>query len=479
MTEASSSAVGTGTLDEGSVAPTGVAKRAEWAWSRRGNRRWRYALLRRMLALADVASALLASLSLAFVGQGTPDEFAWSLLYLPAWIVLAKLLGLYDRDGRTLRHLTTDEGAQIVLWALVGTSGLALFLELSPASLPDASSGLVVGGVAAVSAFLLRAFVRRSWRAITPRDQVAVVGSQAAAILQRKLELFPDLHMNIVDVRDTLDDATDVEWLAKVDRLVFAPDRLEELDVRRVVDLCPNTGIVLSILPPCRSAFASGVQLHHLAELPILDFRMTSVPRSTLFLKRVLDVVVSAVALVLLVPLFAAIALAIKLDSRGPVIFSQLRVGLGGRPFRMRKFRSMVENAEELLKGLVSIETIDEPVFKLQDDPRVTRVGSLLRRLSLDELPQFWNVLVGDMSLVGPRPEQLELVERYSDEQKHVRLGLKPGMTGPMQVYGRGLLSLSERVAVERDYLENLSIGRDLRILGLTLPVVLGRRGAY
>ena len=144
----------------------------------------------------------------------------------------------------------------------------------------------------------------------------------------------------------------------------------------------------------------------------------------------------------------------------------------------MLKFRTMVANAEELLPGLVQLDRLREPVFKLVDDPRVTRVGRFLRRTSLDELPQLVNVVRGDMSLVGPRPEQVELVERYAPEHRF-RLVVKPGLTGPMQVYGRGRLDFDERLAVEREYIENLSLGRDLRILALTLARSLPARGAW
>ena len=138
----------------------------------------------------------------------------------------------------------------------------------------------------------------------------------------------------------------------------------------------------------------------------------------------------------------------------------------------------MVTNAEERLSEVVSVDDLPAPMFKLVQDPRVTRIGRLLRRTSLDELPQLLNVVKGDMSLVGPRPEQIELVERYRPE--HVfRLAVKPGLTGPMQVYGRGELTFDERLAVERDYIENLSLGRDLRILALTLTAVVAGRGAY
>jgi lipopolysaccharide/colanic/teichoic acid biosynthesis glycosyltransferase len=222
----------------------------------------------------------------------------------------------------------------------------------------------------------------------------------------------------------------------------------------------------------------SSVQLSHIAELPFLEYETGDLARSTLFIKRALDLVVSPVLLVVLFPLFGVIGVAIKLDSRGPVLFSHLRAGVNGRPFRMFKFRSMVADAEELLQDIVPFDKLGEPMFKLRDDPRATRVGRVLRRWSLDELPQLWSVLVGDMSLVGPRPEQLDLVERYTAEQR-LRLELKPGITGPMQVYGRGELTLAERVAVEQDYINNLSVGRDLRIIGMTFGAVISRRGAF
>jgi lipopolysaccharide/colanic/teichoic acid biosynthesis glycosyltransferase len=263
-----------------------------------------------------------------------------------------------------------------------------------------------------------------------------------------------------------------------VDRVVFAPTSLDEAQVRAVLEAARATGVTLTVVPPCRSAFGPAAQLHRIAELPLLNYAASDPSRSTLFLKRVLDVAVSTVALVALLAPFVVIAIAIKLESRGPVFFSQLRAGQNGRPFRMRKFRTMVPNAEELLPDLVPFELLEEPMFKLRHDPRVTRVGRVLRRWSLDELPQLWNVLVAQMSLVGPRPEQLDLVERYALEHRF-RLAVRPGITGPMQVYGRGQLTFGERLAVERDYIENLSIGRDLRILGATLTVVVTGRGAF
>ena len=186
----------------------------------------------------------------------------------------------------------------------------------------------------------------------------------------------------------------------------------------------------------------------------------------------------STAMLVITAPALVLIALAVLIDSRGPLLFVQVRAGMDGRPFRMFKFRTMVADAEQRLGEVVQFETLTEPMFKLQRDPRVTRVGRLLRRASLDELPQLFNVLKGDMSAVGPRPEQIDLVARYAEEHRF-RLTVKPGLTGPMQVFGRGALSFEERLAVERDYIDNLSITRDLRILAMTIAPVLSGRGAF
>jgi lipopolysaccharide/colanic/teichoic acid biosynthesis glycosyltransferase len=160
------------------------------------------------------------------------------------------------------------------------------------------------------------------------------------------------------------------------------------------------------------------------------------------------------------------------------MLFRQQRASIHGRPFRMLKFRTMVANAEQLLPDLVSFDELADPMFKLEDDPRTTHVGRVLRRFSLDELPQLLNVLRGDMSIVGPRPEQTELVERYGPEDRF-RLDVKPGLTGPMQVFGRGHLTFEERRAVEREYVENLSLRRDLRLVAMTMTTVVTGKGAF
>lgn len=196
------------------------------------------------------------------------------------------------------------------------------------------------------------------------------------------------------------------------------------------------------------------------------------------FIKRGIDILGALIGLLISIPLVAIAALAIKLDSPGPIFYWQVRIGENGLPFRIAKLRSMVRDADAQLDQLIDLDALDEPVYKIADDPRVTRVGRVLRRTSLDEAPQFYNVLKGDMSLVGPRPEDARIVAMYTDKERR-RLAIKPGMTGPMQVSGRGSLGLNNRLRLELDYIDNYSLMRDLKILLRTLPAIFHGNGAY
>ena len=443
---------------------------------------WRDALLRRMLALGDAASALLASASLGFLFGSDFAHLLWSALFVPVWLLLAKVLGLYDRDHRALRHVTVDELPAIFIWATMGISLLALVLARTPAGPISPSEAIGAWLIVVSAAFLLRASARMVWRWITPASRTLIVGGGTlGAATRRKIELFPDIHADVVAEWDELparDLEASADALGDLDRVILASQAIDEESIARLVAYCRRRNMNLSVIPPVRGMLGTAVQLNHVADLPVVEYNTWDVSRSTLLLKRVLDITVASVALVVLGPLMIPIALAIKLDSPGPVFFTQLRAGRNGRPFRMRKFRTMVSDAEKRLPELVPFDALLVPMFKLPGDPRVTRVGRFLRRTSLDELPQFVNVLKGEMSLVGPRPEQVELVDRYTPDQVF-RLAVKPGLTGPMQVYGRGRLTFEERLAVERDYIENLSLGRDLRILALTLSAVASGRGAF
>ena len=194
-------------------------------------------------------------------------------------------------------------------------------------------------------------------------------------------------------------------------------------------------------------------------------------------LKRIIDILGSFVGLTCLLLASPFIIVAIAVSSPGKILFRQPRVGQGGRQFIMYKFRTMGAGAETELDDLIDLNGLDEPAFKLDNDPRVTRVGAFLRRWSLDEMPQFWNVLKGQMSLVGPRPEETRIVALYNDEQRR-RLAVKPGMTGPMQVSGRADLSMNDRLKLEVAYIENYSLWRDVTIIARTLPAIVKGDGA-
>ena len=214
--------------------------------------------------------------------------------------------------------------------------------------------------------------------------------------------------------------------------------------------------------------------------LPFVELTVPSLKARQLLIKRVVDLIGSGLGLVLLSPVFAVVAIAIKLDSRGPVFFTQDRVGMGGRTFRFVKFRTMREGADDEKSDMAHLNQTGDPrLFKIPNDPRVTRLGARLRRWSMDELPQLWNVFVGDMSLVGPRPFFESDLEAYRDHH-FIRLGAKPGMTGLWQVKGRSsVVDFEEVVRMDREYIDQWSLWLDLLILVRTFPAVLSRSGAF
>ena len=455
----------------------------------------RGALLRRLLASGDWL-ALIATLCVATAASSTTDTgtLFWAVLLSPVWVLVLKLHGLYDNDHRRIRHSTLDELPKLVSASALGTLALDGLLALSPAGPLSPKCAIFVGIGSFLGTFVLRAGVRFVWQRTAGIAIGIVIGPPAVAeMVARRVSTHPEARLRLAGFLAAdegaaaptglprLGSIADLERVAahyEVERVVVTAQEMSEPAAEQLIEQCKAAGLGLTFLPQHFGLLGPGIEFNRLAELPVLDFRFSDPPLSTLMLKRILDVVVSATLLALLSPLLVILALYVLIDDGRPVLFRQMRVGKDGAPFRMTKFRTMVADAEERLGELVDLEKLDEPVFKIQDDPRITRSGRFLRRTSLDELPQFLNVLGGAMSLVGPRPEEEKVVALY-DERQRARLAVKPGLTGPMQVYGRGDLTFEERLAMERDYLDNLSITGDLAILLRTPAAVLRGDGAY
>lgn len=261
------------------------------------------------------------------------------------------------------------------------------------------------------------------------------------------------------------------------DKLVI-PDPKHHLgdDFIDVLNFCESREIALYSLPNRFHVAVEQREISSFSGIPMIQLRDAGDRVIYPLIKRVADIVLASAALVFGLPIWLALALGIKLYDRGPVFFNQTRAGLHGQPFKMYKFRSMVNDAEKKLADLVDLDNLDEPVFKIRNDPRVTPLGRFMRRTGLDEIPQLLNVLKGDMSLVGPRPEEMSVVERYNGWQRR-RLKAVPGITGHQQIHNRGEASLARRIEYDLIYIKHQSLVLDLIILMKTVMVVLTGKG--
>lgn len=246
----------------------------------------------------------------------------------------------------------------------------------------------------------------------------------------------------------------------------------------RFVQMCRQLGVDFRIVPDLYEISFDRVNVLHISGIPLIELKELSLIGWNLVIKRALDIGLVLLASPLLVPLVLVLSLLIRMDSPGPAIFRQTRIGKEGKPFTCYKFRTMIANAEQRKAELQRLNEADGPLFKIRSDPRITRIGRILRRSSLDELPQVWNVLLGDMSLVGPRPALPEEVGQY-EPWHHRRLEVTPGLTGLWQVLGRSDTSFDKMVRLDIYYAENWSVGMDLHILLKTIPTVLSGKGAY
>lgn len=264
-----------------------------------------------------------------------------------------------------------------------------------------------------------------------------------------------------------------------VDEVIFAGDGIDFYeDSRELANLCVDLGVKIRVatqLPP--PIGSSEVSIEYLDDLPLLTYSTTPEQGFSLIVKRLLDLGMALFSLAILSPLILVIAVLVKLTSPGPVFYRQKRLGLYGRPFTLVKFRTMVDGAEDRLWEIIHLNEMDGPVFKMKNDPRITRFGSFLRKTSIDEIPQFWNVIKGEMSIVGPRAALPEEVRNYRINYRR-RLSVKPGMTCLWQVSGRNEINFEKWMEMDLEYIDNWSVWLDLAIIMRTLPAVFSGRGA-
>jgi exopolysaccharide biosynthesis polyprenyl glycosylphosphotransferase len=425
-------------------------------------------------------------------------QWATALLALAAlagWVTLFTIYGLYERQSGTIAASTFDETATMLnalmagsLVMLLAGQGLEKWFDLKVYSPSEAVLFLVFAlALVPTARFLLRNRLLHGM--VRPRRTLIVGAGQAGRLLESKIAAHKDYNLDVVgflddghgaDVLGRCADLTRIVDEHEIDWVVLAgsesPQHYEEtLEMVRHVR---RPDVHLAIVPTYFELFASNATIEDLQGIPVVSLPPMRLSRSSQILKRAFDLTASVLGVLAISPILIAAAIAIKLDSRGPVFFRQVRNGRNGVPFKIIKFRSMVDGAEAQRTALAHLNQMDGPLFKVEADPRITRVGAFLRKWRIDELPQLLNVVGGDMSLVGPRPFVVHEADQITGWAGR-RLESLPGMTGVWQVLGGNDLSFEEMVKLDYVYTTNWSLWWDIKILFQTVPVVLGRRGAY
>ncbi len=440
----------------------------------------REAIARRLLGAFDVLAATLAlTLVLGLLDPGQP----WLAVVagMPLVLVLFKIAGLYDRDQMRIVRSTLDEGP--VVFQLTGLYALGVAI-LHPTLAGGSLAGGEIAGLWLVSlAAVMSGRMTARWLGshIAPPERCLVIGgaersdrirqklasSRARASVVATLPLQSDVIESVGSPRNLRRLVIDLQ----VHRIIIAPATAEAAGVVELIRVAKAAGVRVNVLPRVLEVVGSAVEFEDVDGLTMLGVRPFGLPRSSRLLKRAFDLVATTIGVVAVSPILAVVALAIRLDSKGPILFRQVRVGRDGRHFEILKFRSMVIDAESHKDGLRDLNEVGDGMFKITDDPRVTRVGNILRRTSLDELPQLFNVIRGDMSLVGPRPLVLDEDSQVLGLDRS-RLHLTPGMTGPWQILG-ARVPMQEMLGIDYLYVSTWSLWADVKLLLRTVSHVL------
>ncbi len=424
-------------------------------------------------------------------------RYSWMVaLGILWWAAVAYSIGLYRisirrSDWEKVRIVVESS---ILLGLFLGFLSFALQLNISRPliALFVAYQALLLS--AARLAVAIHARRRRKAGESADRRNILIVGSGSRAREMGELiSRYSDWGLRIlgyVEVNggdgvcrgaDTLGSLADLPGIVEsnvVDEIIFVGSSPRDLNcLDDVLAICKEQGIKTRVAADLFPSKISKVSMEFIENVPVLTFSSTPDHAPSLLIKRIMDITLSAVLFVVLMPAMLLVGLLVKLTSRGPAIYMQVRCGLYGRKFVLYKFRSMRDGAEDVLWEIKHLNEMDGPVFKMRNDPRVTPLGRILRKTSIDEWPQFWNVLKGDMSLVGPRAPLPEEVREYTRWQRR-RLSVKPGITCLWQVSGRNEIDFHEWMKLDLHYIDNWSLLLDLKILLRTFPVVLLGKGA-
>jgi exopolysaccharide biosynthesis polyprenyl glycosylphosphotransferase len=438
----------------------------------------RESLHRRLLIGADVVAmtgALVAILSHAGIGVGA----LVALAVMPFVLLVFTITGLYNLDELRIKHSTLDELPVLLQLTALFALSIAILHPSFPAGSLSRSQIALFWGLSFAAVATGRVLVRTAARRILPVERCFIIGDGPEADRVRHRIAASRARTVIVDAAPGdrhahLGHPDTIVRLVRelgIHRIIIAPLRSGRESVIELIRIAKAVNVRVSVVPGMLEVVGSGAAFDEVEGMAMLGIPAFGLCRTSRVLKRTFDLVATVIGLVAISPVIAIIAAAIRLDSKGPIFFRQVRVGRDGRPFYIIKFRSMVGDAEVRKDQLRALNVAGEGLFKLRDDPRVTRVGRFLRSTSLDELPQLFNVIRGEMSLVGPRP-------LVTDEDAQVlgldrsRLRLKPGMTGPWQLLG-SRVPLQEMVEIDYLYASHWSLWLDCKILLRTVQYVV------
>lgn len=468
---------------------------------RRGRVKDRGWVARRALAAADLSALTLAfgfSL-LVYAGSGPVNvvsneiELGIFAISLPFWLIMANIYGLYGSDDERTDHSTADDLVRVFHLVTVGTWLLFVIVVFTGLANPSLTRLVSFWLFAVVLVTTGRAFARSLVRHSDAfvQNTVIVGAGVVGQLLARKVLQHPEYGINVVGFVDTnpRERGEGLGPLALLGEPEELPALVRQHDIDRVIVAFSNDShdaslelirsldgldVRVDIVPRLFEVLGTDVGVHTVEGVPLLGLPANRLSKSSLLMKRGFDLVFASALLVALSPILMLIAVAIKLDSRGPVLFRQIRMGAAGHVFSIYKFRTMALDADDRKKELEHLSKHadgDSRMFKIPNDPRVTRVGAVIRRYSLDELPQLLNVIRGEMSIVGPRPLILE-EDRFVVDWRRRRLHLKPGITGLWQVLGRDGIPFDEMVKLDYLYVTSWSVFNDMKLILRTIPVI-------